>query len=304
MKTDLSKTILYNLINKGLFDQISCPHCHSDKIVKNGRYKEKQRFNCKACGKSFNSLTNTPMSMSHKLEKWPLFIECVVKGLSLRVAAKEIGVSHVTLFYWRHKLMNALKSYENTPLNGCIEADNTFLAYSEKGSREIIGRKPKKTGRRFFLGEKRMVFLLVAADHNEHLFIKASDSRGSYIKYINEIFGGIVSPKTVLCSTVSAFYTQFAKLKGIKQHFVVRRYCRTEEHNINLAHDCRLEIKDWLDNFHGVASKYINSYLALYRCLRKSNFSETEIGIMNFIKALRCSNKKDTYKNIQELKFA
>jgi transposase-like protein len=303
VKTILSKIILDNLTNKGLFDQISCPHCHSDKIVKNGKYKEKQRFNCKTCGKSFNSLTNTPMSMSHKLEKWPLFIECVIKGLSLRFASKEIGVSHVTLFYWRHKLMNALKTYENISLNGYVEADNTFLAYSEKGKREIIGRKRKKTGRRFFLGESRKVFLLVAADHNEHLFIKASDSRGSYMKYINELFGGIVSPKTVLCSTVSAFYTQFAKLKGINQHFIVRRYCRTEEHNINLAHDCRLEIKAWLDNFQGVASKYINSYLSLYKCLRKSNFDKTEIGILNFIKALRYANKKDTYRSIRELKF-
>jgi hypothetical protein len=108
----------------------------------------------------------------------------------------------------------------------------------------------------------------------------------------------------VLCSTVSAFYAQFAKLKGIKQHFIVRRYCRTKEHNINLAHDCRLEIKAWLDKFQGVASKYINSYLSLYKCLRKSNFDETEIGIMNFIKTLRGANKKDTYKSIRELEFS
>lgn len=32
---------------------ISCPHCHSSEIIKNGHYKDKQRYACKDCGKTF-----------------------------------------------------------------------------------------------------------------------------------------------------------------------------------------------------------------------------------------------------------
>ena len=99
MDVVLLRNILDTLNKKGFSKHVCCPYCHSNSIIKNGKYKEKQRFICKTCFKNFNSLTNSPISMSHKPEKWPLFIECLIKGLSLRSSATEIGVSHVTLFY-------------------------------------------------------------------------------------------------------------------------------------------------------------------------------------------------------------
>ena len=104
------KNILGKLNAVGFSDNICCPHCHSKNIIKNGKYKLKQRYICKHCYKNFNSLTNSPISMSHIPDKWPSFIECLVKGLSLRASAAVIGVSYVTLFYWRHKLMRSLIS--------------------------------------------------------------------------------------------------------------------------------------------------------------------------------------------------
>ena len=83
MNAVLLKNILDTLNKRGFSDHICCPHCHGTYIIKNGKYKGKQRFICKTCLKNFNSLTNSPMSMSHKPEKWPLFIECLIKDLSL-----------------------------------------------------------------------------------------------------------------------------------------------------------------------------------------------------------------------------
>lgn len=300
----LQNNILDNLNNNGFYENIFCPHCHSSNIVKNGRYKQKQRFICKNCNKNFNSLTNSPISMSHKPEKWPLFMECMLKGFSLRKSAETIGISYVTLFYWRHKLMNALKSIQKNPLAGDVEADDTFLAYSEKGNKEIIGRKAKKSGPKYCIGEDKKVFLLVVADHNNHLFIEASASRNSYVNLICESLGGIVSQNAVFCSNFKTFYKHFAKLKGIKQHYGISTYNRTEEHNIDLAHRYRKGVEAWLDKFQGVASKYLNNYLSLYTCLSKISFDKTEIGINNFIKSFMYVNIKQNYKNIKALKLA
>ncbi|MBC8062221.1 MAG: IS1595 family transposase [Clostridiaceae bacterium] len=300
----LLKNILNKLNNKGFNENMCCPHCKSDNIIKNGKYKRKQRFICKDCDKNFNSLTNTPISMSHMADKWPLFIECLIKGLSLRASEAEIGVTYVTLFYWRHKLMRALKSTENNSFAGAAEADDTFLAYSEKGSRKISGREPKKSGNKYCLGEDNKVLLLVAVDHRDHLLLKASASKNSYVSLIYESLGGVVSSNEVFCSNYNTFYKHFANLKGIKQHFRVSPYNRTEEKNIDLAYRSRRAVETWLYRFRGIASKYLNNYLSLYNCLRKSNLDKTEIGITNFMKALRYVNIKESYASIRALNLA
>ena len=41
--------------------ELVCPHCNSKYIVKNGKNKDKQRYKCKSCRKSFITETNTPI---------------------------------------------------------------------------------------------------------------------------------------------------------------------------------------------------------------------------------------------------
>ena len=295
------KNILENLNNKGFHDHIRCPYCKSGHIIKNGKYKGKQRFICRTCGKNFNCLTNSPMAMSHKPDKWPLFIECLVKGFSLRTAAAAIGVSYVTLFYWRHKLMGALKSTNNNSFEGDVEADDTFLSYSEKGCRKITDRKPKKNGNKYTQMQDKKVLLLVAADHNNHLFLGASVSKNTYVALICKSLGELVNKEAKFCSNSKTFYKHFATLKGIKQHYRVSLYNNTDGNNIDLAYGHRKAVERWLDRFQGVASKYLNNYLALYNCLRKSNLDKTEIGVTNFLKALRYVNINESYKSIRNL---
>ncbi|MBC8059908.1 MAG: hypothetical protein H7Y18_04505 [Clostridiaceae bacterium] len=66
--------------------------------------------------------------------------------------------------------MIALKDTENTQLTGDVEADDTFLAYSQKGCSRISDRNPKKNGTKYCIGEHKKVFLLVATDHSNNLF--------------------------------------------------------------------------------------------------------------------------------------
>ena len=297
------KNILDKLNAIGFCDTISCPYCHSKNIIKNGKYKLKQRYICKDCYKNFNSLTNSPIAMSHIPDKWPSFIECLVNGLSLRASAAVIGVSYVTLFYWRHKLMRSLISLSKNELVGDLEADDTFLGYSEKGSKKILGREPKKSGTKYYIVDKEKVFLLVAADHSDHLLLKASSSKTTCVNLVNKALGDIVTEKTVLCSNTKTFYKFFANIKGIKHHYRISINNRTENNNIDLAYGCRRSLQAWLDKFKGIASKYLNNYLSLYNCLRKNNFQKTQVGINNFFEALKNINIKESYRSVKTSKL-
>ncbi|WP_419880493.1 transposase [Peribacillus sp. B-H-3] len=89
-----------------------CPACNSKSVIRYGKRDGRQRYRCKDCNKLSSDLTNTPLYRTKKADKWLLFIECMINGLSLRKAAKIVKVSHVTLFYWRHKILSAIKNMQ------------------------------------------------------------------------------------------------------------------------------------------------------------------------------------------------
>lgn len=49
--------LLKNILSSGL----GCVHCGSTDVKRNGKYRSRQRYLCKDCGKSFNDMTNTPI---------------------------------------------------------------------------------------------------------------------------------------------------------------------------------------------------------------------------------------------------
>ncbi|QAT41209.1 hypothetical protein [Clostridium sp. JN-9] len=60
-----------------------------------------------------------------------------------RQAAREISVSYVTLFYWRHKLLSALKMVKQNKMQGKFEIENFFLKFSRKGQKSIEHNKKR-----------------------------------------------------------------------------------------------------------------------------------------------------------------
>ena len=68
-KRKLIKDIFLLLVSKEKQNncaELVCPHCNSKYIVKNGKNKDKQRYKCKSCRKSFIPETNTPIYYSKK----------------------------------------------------------------------------------------------------------------------------------------------------------------------------------------------------------------------------------------------
>ena len=155
------KDILIELINKErktkndnedllkLPNNYKCPHCGSNKINKNGTSTHKYpQFICRNCHKTYTIRTNTIFYYSKKnIKVWQEYIELFSQGLSLRKIVEKMNkkISYPTSFYWRHKILEVMKNFDNhDKLEGIVEADETYFEESQKGNKHIKDRKPRK----------------------------------------------------------------------------------------------------------------------------------------------------------------
>src|SRR3954470_14468557 len=121
------------LIEVSLGDERRCPHCGHGASVGCGKADGLQRFRCKICGKSFNALTGTPLARLRKKERWLDFGRSLSAGETVVAAAERCGVAVSTAFRWRHRFLTAPAA--SPILTGIVEADETFVRLSYKGSR-------------------------------------------------------------------------------------------------------------------------------------------------------------------------
>ena len=122
-----------------------CPHCKHVRFQRWGTSHGMQRYRCKSCLKTFNAATGTPLARLRKKEKWLEYSKAMVDGLSVRKAARKCGIDNTTSFRWRHRFLRGLRDKKDSSLKGIVEADETFLLESFKGSRNL-GRTARKRG--------------------------------------------------------------------------------------------------------------------------------------------------------------
>ncbi len=117
---------------------LTCPHCSETEVIGFGSYKGIKRYRCKACLKTFNSLTGSAFHKIHKKGVMHQYLYFMLQGYSLRKISEEMDICLKTAFDWRHKILRALMSKPSKKLNGIIESDETFFLYSEKGNKKFI----------------------------------------------------------------------------------------------------------------------------------------------------------------------
>ena len=94
-----------------------CPHCGTGSGVKRGSANGLRRYRCKACGKSFNALTGTPLARLRHKERWLDFAQSLKEGDTVRASAGRCDVAVGTAFRWRHRFLRALET-ATAPLRG------------------------------------------------------------------------------------------------------------------------------------------------------------------------------------------
>jgi transposase-like protein len=127
-------------------DSVGCPHCQNREVARWGHASGLPRYRCKACHRTFNALTKTPLANLRMKDKWAEQTRAMIDGVSTAKAAQRCGVHYTTAFRWRHRFLASLAGDKPKAMAGIVEGDETFILESFKGKRSDMPRKPRKRG--------------------------------------------------------------------------------------------------------------------------------------------------------------
>lgn len=264
-----------------------CPHCNSDKIIKNGKLCGKQRYKCKTCGKTFNDFTKSALSYTKlPLETWIGYAKCMVVGYSIRKCADIVDISVKTSFYMRHKILDAVRMFMGIGnVEGVVEMDETFVAESFKGNHMksgfVMPRPPRKRGKQV---KKRgisneQVCVATAIDRNNDLIIEMVCKGRVRHNDLERLYKGHICENSIICTDSHKSYIQFATDLKLDHKRIMRGHYKNGIYHINHINSLHSKFKEWMLRFHGVSTKFLVNYLYWFKWLQ--NFSEDKEIIKN-----------------------
>jgi transposase-like protein len=127
-------------------DGVTCPHCSSDRVIKNGRDESqpcRQRYGCQACRQRFDDLTNTIFAGHHEpLQTWIICLYFMGLNLSSLQIAKELDLSPSDTRAMVQKLRQGIVDRQPTvELSGDVECDEVYVVAGHKGHPEAVKKK-------------------------------------------------------------------------------------------------------------------------------------------------------------------
>ncbi|GAB6254636.1 hypothetical protein PSKAS_01580 [Peribacillus sp. N1] len=149
--------------------------------------------------------------------------------------------------------------------------DETYFLYSEKGKRNLNGRKARKRGgaSQFRGISKEQVCVLIARDRQKLTYSKDL-GQGRIVKSrLDKAIGSKLSKSNILCTDAWRAFKTYAKDKGL-EHYPFKSDGKERVkglfhiQNVNNYHS---RLKGWMDRFNGVATKYLNQYLSWFQFL-------------------------------------
>lgn len=312
-----------------------CPHCGAQAklgcIVKRGRKGNgAQRYTCKSCQRHFVGSTGTVFEGTHKkADVWEKYIQMTLDGKSLKVCASECHIAYQTAFTWRHKILNAFRVHqEATMMTGRVEMDEMLIPISYKGN-HIKGKfgDVRKSGKGVDNNLPRSSYKRgsdnKSTSSKEKACVFCMIKNGSEGFYAAVPGVGFMQPE-MLNATVGKHVNKENATLLVDQYKVTKNYL--EENNyrhIILAantsdnpHDHKPEIRDgyhlqhvnsfhhhlrnFLRNYHGVSTKYLENYVSLYIWLKTIAANKQKKHI-NQVSISRVSDT-DCYVTRKELK--
>src|SRR3954447_23056860 len=127
-------------------DGVSCPHCSSASVIKDGRddtQPHRQRYGCHACRRRFDDLTGTVFANHHQpLRVWIACLYLMGLNLSGLQIARELGVDKGDARAMVTTLRQGI--VDRTPpeeLSGEVECDEVYVVAGHKGHPEAVKKK-------------------------------------------------------------------------------------------------------------------------------------------------------------------
>lgn len=124
-----------------------CAYCDSERVVKNGHSRGLRRYRRRACGKTFNATTSTPLTDLYSKKRFFGQGECLTKGMPVHETAAALGVLMSTVFRLRHRVLQAVQAHQPQQESGLLEADEAYFRQSQKGSRKMTRTSRARRGK-------------------------------------------------------------------------------------------------------------------------------------------------------------
>ena len=290
-KEDRNIAILNGRFKEGL----KCPECGNTQVNKNGKSNGRQRYICKKCRRTFDERTISPLSNTKlSLEKWIKYCRFMVEGGSIRECAREVSVSVPTSFFMRHRILDVMNLYlKDEILEGVVETELCYLNESFKGDEIkkqyftpfdkrnagllhiVYNRIPESIKNSMKNVKQNQICINTAIDRKGHILTRIVDNNYSIAynrepKNIVSFFQGKVKENVILCSCrpweyKDAYQNLNLTIKKVSIGGNGEIYGRKNVSEYNN------KLRNWMKNFNGVATKYLNNYLSWFKFLFISN---------------------------------
>jgi transposase-like protein len=284
---------LCELVDEQRFSEgMGCPRCQGTHIHRNGKRREKQRYTCIDCGKTFGSTTGSMLSGTSKdISVWMEYCECMANKFSLRKSAEICGIDLQTAFFWRHKILQALAAEEPKQLSGIVESDETYFPDNFKGNSNAARNlmKPKEQGAAENDDPKPPAYKEHRESGHKHSRGKATSTRGlsrqkicvpCAIDRTGKVYGVAAGRGKVSADFLHAAYDGHIKEGAVlvtdkdssdrkfarKNHLdIIQLESKTESrkglYNLQRANNLHGQLKQFVANFKNVSTKHLNNYV-------------------------------------------
>lgn len=244
---------------------LRCPNCNADHVTIHGKYKNRNRYICKGCGKTFTGQTGTPLHNIKKTDKFLDFIDLTmgsVAYLSLKEISKKIGISIQTAFEWRHKLLLSLK-IDSDKFSEVTEIDDVWFLYSQMG-RKGLKYSRKRGGAKNKQGDNDFqAKVLITADRKRHIDMSLIRIGRMNKEDIVRTVGDKFHENTILVSDKHSSISAFANDLGIKHKtFKAKDHTLDQEYHVQYVNYLAGRLKSVINHqLRGVSTKYLQNYI-------------------------------------------
>lgn len=263
LDSEILKRELFERMSKDLDeDHLKCPFCGSQKVHKSGKTPQGvQRYKCE-CKKTFILKYNTLMYHTRlSCNQWDIMIRSTLNNDSLTKMASLVGISATSAFYNRHKILYVLVQIMNEDiLLDEAELDDTFLTYEQEGY--------VKQGKKGISEDK--IGIACAIDIHDNIVLSVADRGRPKSKTLIEIFNGRITEGMKIISDSQRSYHALMKQLKVEWKKIPSRKKEVEGYTLDRVNNLHDEIKTFFRGKRGVATHYLQGYLALFQYRRKN----------------------------------
>jgi transposase-like protein len=272
-----------------------CPECGDHEVVLWGRFATRhgprQRYRCRRCTRTFSEQTGAPFASLKKSHLWGQYCDCVRASMTVRHAARSIGIHRDTAFRWRHRLLAALRSgtyaIPSSPaagatiLTGPVLLAEMWFFHSEKGKRPL-GRAPYRNDWTVDWLNAPRAWVILAGESSGFVWSDVVGMQRPMADDLERVLGPALAPGTTLVTRQGPYgpIHAFARRAGL-------RYRRLDQGPVALRYRgaplpdlgaYMRRLRRWLRRFCGVATRYLPNYLAWHRLVEADRASQIGVG--------------------------